>query len=310
MNKFNVAQWHKHLKNDFDNLIKKSPARIRRVLLRKSAQLIADDSSGCKLCLAAALTCDLQLPTVAERTLRQLHLLYLCSWLSYAIYDDVNDGETNVHLLPVANYLLFMTLELSRSLGKGGDYQKFLLTHLKEMELANYEELHLDELSPYPEDLLFKRASGQVFALHVLSDEWKLSQLRRQQLFDLMRSVIAILQIQDDLRDYLSDYSSARRTFVNQGLFQQSFINEVEIKVYFYQNILPRILSNLELRLQQARHLLSELSEFDVQDGFFKFFLSSREKILINDKSKSARFNKQLQGKGCPTPFTAEKIRS
>lgn len=295
-----LVDWHGFLWTDFQTLLADFPLEMIGVAKHKAQQLIADDHCGFKLCWAGQLSTSVALPFAPHKLLRQLHLIYLCAWLVYGIYDDINDGESRSKHLPLANYVLLRLLQLSRQLYTGGDYQPIMMRHLQVMEAANYQELHLDAYQNFPQNLLFERASGQLFALDVLADYWRLSTKEHHKLFRFARDLLSILQIQDDLRDWQEDYQAKRMTYVNQKLLYLAKNNSAQIKEHFYLVILPNVLADLSVRISAARNLLRSLPQFAVQRGFFNLILSSCAKILVNDQTKSALLQQQYTHQTSP----------
>lgn len=281
-----LTDWQQLLSSDAADWLTNLPLQLRGPLRSKVRQLIADDHRGFKLCLAGQLMMGTDLPSPSSQLLRQLHLIYLLAWLAYGIYDDINDQEAKSKSLPLANYVLLCLLQLSKQLKLQQDYQPVLIAHLQTMELANYQEMHLSIGRNYSTDLLWSRASGQLFAAEALADYWKFSLENKNSLIDLLKQLLSILQIQDDLRDWEADFSARRMTYVDQVLFQQH-INHKSSKPYFYSLVLPGLLDELSQRIEAAQNLLLQLPQFAVEGGFFNLILSSCAKILSNDQAQS-----------------------
>ncbi len=287
-----LADWQQLLSADAADWLTSVPLQLRAPLRRKVRQLIVDDKRGFKLCLASQLMIGTDLPSPSSQLLCQLHLIYLLAWLAYGIYDDINDQEAKSKSLPLANYVLLCLLQLSKQLELQQDYQPVLIAHLQTMELANYQEMHLSIDRNYPTDLLWSRASGQLFAAEALADYWQFSPTNKNSLIDLLKQLLSILQIQDDLRDWEADFSARRMTYINQVLFQQH-INHKSNKPYFYSLVLPGLLDELSQRIEAAQDLLLQLPQFAVESGFFNLILSSCAKILSNDQVKSLALQHQ-----------------
>lgn len=286
MSKIRLVDWKKYLYIDLLKFSGTAPSHMRSYMRQQTNKLLADDAYGWKLFLASRLGIGTKLPVVPTTLLRSLHLIYLLSWLSYGIYDDINDGENREQLLPTANYCIFAAIRLSQHLSSKSDHCQRLLDLLSAMELANDREMHLSTKQVYPRALLHQRAKGQLFAVYVLADHWRLSVRERDDLLGLMQALLSILQMQDDLRDWELDWRAGRSTMATQSLLSMSC--ESQVRQCFYCTVLPSLLIERSVCLDSVRKKLRTLSHFDVQDGFFNLILSYAEKILINDQAKSA----------------------
>lgn len=262
-----------------------SSDKSQKIIQEKAFKVIFSKHSDLALFLPNLLSLDLSTKTkINQSLLNKLSMINLYAWIAYTIYDDLNDNEGKITDLPIANLCLqSLFLEVSR-LPKSEIYLPKLCRLLNIMEqnfLLEKDKLFLNRAKE--KDIIalsYRKSIGQIFGVYYFLEYYHL--VDKKLILEIMRCLLLLKQINDDLHDCFRDFSKGQINSVNYFLIKEDFDKHEnkKQKIIFYQKTAPLIYNKMDFYLRKAKNLLRK-QKLLKQDNYFKKILSYYEKLIV-----------------------------
>jgi len=199
-------------------------------------------------------------------------------WVAYSIYDSVIDGDTSPGSIPTANIFMRQALELYRQCPI--DYN-IVLEYISKVDSSNsWEVAHCRfinnsktlEIFDIPSkgnmlSLLQNRAIAHVIGPLCIIFEYGLENAESNRAKQALNFYCIARQLNDDLHDWVDDFTNGRMTYVLVELFRKAYIRPgkydteltlKKLKKIFYQTELERLCALIELYINKSVSLLEE----------------------------------------------------